>query len=541
MTIRALPRPITLLRDTRAWLRRHQDALLFIVGSMGCAAVGAWLALGLGLAMGDALSRTYSALITLHSRHPHLAALGFIWTPLPSFAQLPLLLWPRLAWYGLSGNLVSAMMGGALLATLNGGLREVRVGWRWRLALLASFAINPMWLFYAANGMSEMPFLLFWTVATLAFMRWQNNGHWRQLVYASLATILMFGARYDALPYMVAFAGAIVLVLIWGARAIQPPRIEANLITYLVPALYAVGLWVYFNWQIMGDPLFFLQSSYSNTFLTRDMASRTPVLMLQASWFENVRYLVGQSLRLSPLFVALLPLTTLQAVRRRDLSIVGLLGLLLVVPLFQWWMYRSGSTFGFLRFYLSVQPAALLLALPLLQTAHDLPRRALLWGMLLGLLLGVWVSYTTMLTGNTNAITDVGVMPEETLFAQALTQPDRVIGYYREERHVGAQLAARFAREDVLIMADSQAERVLIFSGIPHRFILPSDYDFDVALDDPARYADYVLIAERDPGDPAFYVIQETYPELYEYGGSGLELERSWGKFRLYRSTERRP
>ena len=41
---------------------------------------------------GDAVSRMANGFYMLHSRDPHLAAVGFVWNPLSSVADLPLLL-----------------------------------------------------------------------------------------------------------------------------------------------------------------------------------------------------------------------------------------------------------------------------------------------------------------------------------------------------------------------------------------------------------------------------------------------------------------
>ena len=50
---------------------------------------------------GDAVSRMANGFYALYSRDPHLAAIGFVWTPLTSMADLVVLLfkgvWPSLA------------------------------------------------------------------------------------------------------------------------------------------------------------------------------------------------------------------------------------------------------------------------------------------------------------------------------------------------------------------------------------------------------------------------------------------------------------
>ncbi len=64
------------------------------------------------LVPGDATSRIANAYYTLYSRDPHLAAIGFVWNPLPSLMLLPFLplkaLIPALTQQSLLAVLVSA-------------------------------------------------------------------------------------------------------------------------------------------------------------------------------------------------------------------------------------------------------------------------------------------------------------------------------------------------------------------------------------------------------------------------------------------------
>ncbi len=70
-------------------------------------AVGYWLQVRHGFILGDALSRVSAAQSVLFSRDPHLAAIGFIFTPLTAMMQIPAIalspVWPDLADTGLRG------------------------------------------------------------------------------------------------------------------------------------------------------------------------------------------------------------------------------------------------------------------------------------------------------------------------------------------------------------------------------------------------------------------------------------------------------
>ena len=97
------------------------------------ARVGYWLQVQHGFILGDALSRVAAAQSVLFSRDPHLAAIGFIFTPLASMVQMPAIglspLWPDMTARAFSGTIMSALfMAGAVVQILGMGTnRTVRL------------------------------------------------------------------------------------------------------------------------------------------------------------------------------------------------------------------------------------------------------------------------------------------------------------------------------------------------------------------------------------------------------------------------------
>src|SRR6266508_4007713 len=140
-------------------VHRSEALVVFSVITAVFLAEAAWLAFVVGFMPGDALSRTYSALVAVRSADPHLAAIGFVWPPLPVLLQIPLVLLPRLTHYGLSGGVVSAIVAGLTAVALCPLLARAGLS-RWqRWLAIALFFANPLIAFYAGTGMSEMPFL----------------------------------------------------------------------------------------------------------------------------------------------------------------------------------------------------------------------------------------------------------------------------------------------------------------------------------------------------------------------------------------------
>ena len=133
---------------------------------------------------GDAFSRMANGFYILYSRDRHLAAVGFVWTPLQSMADLVFLLgnhlWPALSHNDMAGSLVSALAMAGAVYQIRSALREWGLSRVPRLVLTACFALNPMILFYGGNGMSEGLYLFTLVASTRYLLRWMRR--WRSTV-----------------------------------------------------------------------------------------------------------------------------------------------------------------------------------------------------------------------------------------------------------------------------------------------------------------------------------------------------------------------
>ncbi|MGW9169778.1 hypothetical protein ACWGPP_19170, partial [Agromyces sp. NPDC055657] len=149
-------------------------------------AVGHWLQVQHGFIMGDTLSRVVATQSVLFSRDPHLAALGFIFTPVAAMVQIPAValgaVWPDIAGRAFAGTIMSAtFMAGAAVQMLSMGTdRGLPRAYSVTLTLL--FALNPMIIFYGSNGMSEAPFIFFMTWAVRRLIMWMVDDDVHHLV-----------------------------------------------------------------------------------------------------------------------------------------------------------------------------------------------------------------------------------------------------------------------------------------------------------------------------------------------------------------------
>ncbi len=90
------------------------------------------LVVGFDSLMGDSVSRVANAKAVLDGRDPKLAALGFVWSPLPSLLLLPLVLVgrvvPGIMETGLVISLQSAVAAAAGAVVVRGYLQDLGVG-----------------------------------------------------------------------------------------------------------------------------------------------------------------------------------------------------------------------------------------------------------------------------------------------------------------------------------------------------------------------------------------------------------------------------
>ena len=207
----------------------------------------------------DSISRMANGFYVIHSRDPHLAAVGFVWNPLWSFAAMPLLLfsglWPVLASHNVAGTFISsAAMAGAVYQ-LHAVLSEWRVRAAPRLILTALFALNPMILFFGGNGMSEAGYVFGLLATTRYLLRWMRQGDLTSLVYAAIALGVTYLDRNETVA-AAALAGPLVLwIAISRAPGSRRSKVWAGLTDVtilLIPIVTTVIGWAVVSYVITG-------------------------------------------------------------------------------------------------------------------------------------------------------------------------------------------------------------------------------------------------------------------------------------------------
>ncbi len=288
-------------------LHGKENSILYAIGFLIYMGVALYLR-HLDLFIADANARTAQAYFVLFSRDPHLAAIGFVWNPLPNLLQLPLVALLQLLRHDtlLAGNVLTALFGAATLVVLNIAMRRTTMPAILRWLLITLFGLNPMVLLYSANGMSEMLFVFAIVLAVSSFIWWVETYSASAFILASLAVTFAVQIRYEAMVVTAVIAFCLIIACMvtnkeYGFRTVWQ-RVDSHLFLYIVGPIYSFGLWLFFNWTIMGTPLYFLQSVYGNTSQTAQFRSGADSRLNSAigSVLGTLNYMIERTLWLFP-------------------------------------------------------------------------------------------------------------------------------------------------------------------------------------------------------------------------------------------------
>jgi hypothetical protein len=516
-------------------------------------AVGYWLQVRQGFILGDALSRVSAAQSVVFSRNPHLAAIGFIFTPLTAMVQIPAILvsplWPAMTERAFSGTIVSAVfMAGGVVQILgigtDRGLPRI-----YSLTIAMLFALNPMIVFYGSNGMSEAPFIFFLSWAVRRLIMWMVDDDVHHLVAAGgIAMGLAYLTRYDAVA-CVGAAGLLVGLTTY-LRARPAPRFRRALLDMLLvsgPGLAAFVGWAGASWLITGEAFAQFTSQYGNASILAQSGQATVT--------------VGQGLTFALVCIALLaptlvPLALWGGLRRyghpnRSVLLVPL-ALYGAALAFQAYSYASGSTFPFLRFYIVAIPLAACLALLAVPAGVFVPatrrgryapaqpdpvtqlprRRPWLVYLPVAATFAIAVPVTVWGMGQPKyapqeyALGAVLAPDPDSVNARKATEHS-IAASFSTEREIANYLEKQNLPASSVITDTVYGFAVIAASNQPRTFVVPSDQDFVALLNDPENSGVRYLLAVPPTGRGISDALNVRYPTLYETGAdiATLELE----------------
>jgi hypothetical protein len=316
----------TYRKDTRRKAPpRAEPIVLWTVAFAAYLLLGRRVTLDLHVLPGDAVSRMTHAYYVFWNEPPKLAAIGFVWPPLITLVFLPLVAIKPLATSMWALPLMSSAFGAALLVTLANFLRRAGMPAPARLLLVLLFGVNPMVALYASNGMSEV--LGWWclTLAVIAFVRWYWDELPQQLIVAGVFVALGTLVRYEIVLWGFVLVPVVALTLWRRGRPLV--QFEASSLALMAPILYALGVWTFLNWAILGSPFSWLHEETTQTFVwTKGNGPIVGHLTVP----RTLHFVLVENLRLFPPVLILAAVTLLLALVLRSVSALALFAALVL-------------------------------------------------------------------------------------------------------------------------------------------------------------------------------------------------------------------
>ncbi|HEV2360105.1 MAG TPA: hypothetical protein VGS21_00225 [Acidimicrobiales bacterium] len=534
------------------WLRA-EGTIVFLASLVAYIVVGILLDFVFYSFMGDAFSRLANGYYVFFSRDPHLAAIGFVWNPLPTVASMPLLLfkpiWPALVTHMFAGSLSGAVAMAGAAYQVNRILDDMAVPRAARIVLTVLFAANPLILYYGGNGMSEALYVFTMVLTTRHLLRWFRDAKTTSLVYAASALGLAYLARNEAAGAGLVAVVAVVWVSYARAAGSGKQRFKTSIadgVIFFLPVFTAVAGWAIVSDVIIGAPFAQFTSQYGNS-------SQLAIAGQTAGHYGARLWLETRSMEsMAPLLPLLLAGSVYLAVKRRNFLVLAPIVILGGGIGFDIVAYLSNHIFYWLRFFIVTIPLGIVLTGYVLVELAGIPipapgaaRRTtrlrpgtepvvsppsrkgpVTAGALAGVALIAFAACAPTLASTAAAMANPTLGPEEhqqllPVFASHPTEADKLavnplpwlqsVSWYLTGLHL--------PNGDVLMDTFGACSPALdLTAPNPKLFVITNDRDFQRVLSDPLTFHTHYLLVPQPSGLGGLDEINKTYPSLY---GSG--------------------
>jgi hypothetical protein len=550
----------TVLAVSGTRTRRLRLGLPFYLSVFGAyLAAAAFLVFQRNLLVGDAISRVGIALRILYSRDPHLAAVGFVWSPLPPLTLLPFIplkaVWPGLVSVGFAGNLVSALFMAGAVYQLHGILKDSRVNPVARVALTAAFALHPLIVFSAANGMTEAPAIFFLLLSTRHLARWIDTGEVASKVYCGLWLAPAYLTRYDAAAAAAATCVVVLMVSFVRGRGLWKAKLAtavSDAVLVGAPFAFAFVMWALISWLIVGQPFEQFTSAYGTAAQLRVGAAATGIYPSTAQMFSRALLAVFV---INAFLVPFVLFALLGAWRRRDLRPAAILAVLGAVLVFMIGSYATGTILPSLRYLIIAVPLGTVMAgyalapakpraasSPSLSSVRSQVRRLSVAGFTLVTVAVVVLSLPIAVLGLLSPRID----PDEGVALQAALNPgplnhDQQLASNRftNDRQIAAYLDGRHLQRGSVLVDEFLGYAIVLASAYPDQFVITSDRDFRNVVADPAGTGVKYILVPATTNLGRLDALNTAYPHIYDSGAGLGTLETSFADASDYRDDWR--
>ncbi len=267
----------------------------------------------------DALDRLTRAFMVWYNDPPKLASIGFSLPPLGTLVLVPFAAIKGLVTSGLALPISSAIFGAGTLTFINRMFAMSDMVRGARLLIVLLVGLNPMFGFYAMNGTGDMAYMMFAAFGMFCVLGWGRNGSARYLIGAGLAFAVAVIARYEFILWALVLAFLVSGSL--TAKGRDKDEVEGSVIAYLAPVMYALGIWIFLNAVVLGDPFAWISDASSSAPVNAVASSAPDFSLIDA---------IGNALRIQLIFPVSLVAIPMLLLGTRDAVGIGIAILILV-------------------------------------------------------------------------------------------------------------------------------------------------------------------------------------------------------------------
>lgn len=511
-----------------------ENLWIFLIVFIPACAAGIYLNQVIDYIFVDAFKRSFAAYLVYFGNEPKLSAIGFVWPPIPTLLQLPLVLIEPLNQSGLAGNILSSILLGVSAVYLNLIAVMYNVKKSFRYILLLLFVTNPLILFYGINGMSELIGIGFITMAIYYFLRHLSTNSLPSLVFASLAVACATMTRWE-MGILLFVVLVIIAYIPFVNKKYSFQEAESSVVVFAVPIFFAISIWLVTSWLIVGSPIYFLHSPYSFTAHDAKQLSGSSVLSdaRGSVWlsflfvFERILYL---SAAFIPFFALLVNKLRNKAERLHALTLLGFASSVIFAHIL---LIYVGKSYGELRYYIYVIPFSYMFLMFLFKNTISKSKQKIRV-LLFFVASAVLMLATSVLTYTAMSQYEYG--NQEYIVIDILKGKHNVTKSYtfKKEEVIARYIASHIKTRSVLV-DDSVGFIIVYLTRKPNLFIETVDSDFKQTLADPVNSkAEYLLISNQDTHS-GVNILNVEYPTLYKKGADFVTLEKDFGDWRLYK------
>lgn len=478
----------------------------------------------------DAMSRALSGMYTTLGSSFHLAAVGFVWNPLPSLLSIPFALvrglWPPLMVDGFSSNIISALFSGIGAYYLNRLFYRFGISPVARILFTIVFILNPLMLLFGGNGMSDGMMSDVVIAALESLFAYFQTRYLSFLITAGIWLAIGFMIRYESVPIAGLLGIGVFIALYrksknWGYA-------EGSMIALLFPIVMAGLVWMILNEMIMKNPLYFADSPYSNAAQTSTGAYNTPWIVADRHHLltsaEQVGVFTANFWPYVPAFVFLV----VQQFRKKQGDLFGLPLIMasMGAPILQTFLLYVHRSAEWQRFFIYYIPFGFIMVTYILFVTNTVRKSFALFSVLVLLIagdFGTWLSMNNPVLGHGNT----GIIR----IIEKGGIDGRMASVVQEGKQVAQYLNAH--PEITAIISTFQTYSVVPFLKDPSKDVLTVDSNYKSVLENPRGRVNAILVAAPTALNRQT-LMQSSYPTLWSGGITWTHLIKNFGWAKLY-------